>query len=517
VYEQGAYGPTDDKLADMYAEYAETRSMSDSVPMDDAYYAIRAAELELAQAKALAENAAIDSEAMFAYADAQKRYNQAVSSYEQAIEQIDDENEPAATIFAEQAKSDASGSKIISELVTKPRNGAPLDLSSNSGLGDDRFTKDSCKTEECSRGLRNNNPGNIEKGGDSWKGILAGIDSRFATFSTPEDGIRAIYVIQKNVEAKGIDTIRERIYRWAPPSDGNDTEAYVAAVAEAMGISPDQPFSINDPVLGPAFVSGVITHENGSNPYTTDQIQTGQQLANDPNYNGNYIPTSGSSSEVFMNFDAYIDATQNQTPTTNQTDTDFQPPLSTTQKAVQTAYNFATDPFGTIWSWLTGGEPSTTAPSSDTSDNNKPAPLPVEQKPATDLTTSADGVQAGTKQTATATEYKFSGSITRSIIYGDDELSLSDLQKHYEDTYTTKLSVDYLCDGSVNTQTSFTKEYAAFDTSEDTSRILTATYLPITQTGSHCYFFTTDTTNVITEDHEDNNTSNMGRFEVVEL
>lgn len=41
------------------------------------------------------------------------------------------------------------------------------------------------------RGLRNNNPGNIEAGSNSWDG-QAGSDGRFAKFVTPEHGIRAL-------------------------------------------------------------------------------------------------------------------------------------------------------------------------------------------------------------------------------------------------------------------------------------------------------------------------------------
>lgn len=40
-------------------------------------------------------------------------------------------------------------------------------------------------------GLRNNNPGNIEAGSNPWEG-QTGSDGRFATFATPEHGIRAL-------------------------------------------------------------------------------------------------------------------------------------------------------------------------------------------------------------------------------------------------------------------------------------------------------------------------------------
>src|SRR3569623_3049005 len=81
------------------------------------------------------------------------------------------------------------------------------------------------------RGLRNNNPGNIRKTAPDWRGEVVGSDSAFEPFATPEAGIRALAVLQRNYKRKyGLRTERAIITRYAPPRESN-TESYVSAVA----------------------------------------------------------------------------------------------------------------------------------------------------------------------------------------------------------------------------------------------------------------------------------------------
>jgi hypothetical protein len=128
------------------------------------------------------------------------------------------------------------------------------------------------------RGIRNNNPGNIDQGQD-FVGEVSSTDARFAQFETPEFGIRAIYKVQKTYEIKhGLTTVADRIARWAPPNE-NNTQSYINTVASKMDIDPSTPFSITDPVLGPAFVEAIVEVENSRNPYSKEQMKTGQDLA----------------------------------------------------------------------------------------------------------------------------------------------------------------------------------------------------------------------------------------------
>ena len=78
------------------------------------------------------------------------------------------------------------------------------------------------------RGLRNNNPLNIEKtrGGNPWQGeVVPSKDKRFAQFTTVAYGYRAAFKLLNNYQRNyGLDTIRseerrvgkECRSRWSP-------------------------------------------------------------------------------------------------------------------------------------------------------------------------------------------------------------------------------------------------------------------------------------------------------------
>jgi hypothetical protein len=116
------------------------------------------------------------------------------------------------------------------------------------------------------RGFRNNNPGNL-KYGTPWKGVV-GVDPKgFAIFDTMENGVRALGKDLTAKQNRGLNTIREIIYVYAPPSDNNPTPSYVNKVAEWVGIGPDDVLIPDDL---PALISAVIRFENGKtlDPYT---------------------------------------------------------------------------------------------------------------------------------------------------------------------------------------------------------------------------------------------------------
>lgn len=90
------------------------------------------------------------------------------------------------------------------------------------------------------RAVRNNNPGNIEKGAP-WQGLMPREDmteeqlkeKRFCVFKAPSWGFRAMAVTLITYQDKyKIHTIRAAISRWAPGTE-NDTESYIRAVDRA--------------------------------------------------------------------------------------------------------------------------------------------------------------------------------------------------------------------------------------------------------------------------------------------
>ncbi|MDF2793568.1 MAG: structural protein [Pseudomonas orientalis] len=142
------------------------------------------------------------------------------------------------------------------------------------------------------RGVRNNNPGNIDfNPRNDWVGQLGlelGVAKpRFARFDSPENGIRALGKLLINyrgkdgmpgVGGKGIDTVLETVNRWAPANE-NNTQAYAAAVAKRLGVKPTDPISIKDPAALRGMVLSIIIHENGGNPYRAEVIDEGVRRA----------------------------------------------------------------------------------------------------------------------------------------------------------------------------------------------------------------------------------------------
>lgn len=123
------------------------------------------------------------------------------------------------------------------------------------------------------RGIRNNNPGNIIQSGIAWQGKLAKPDDpRFEQFDTAQNGIRALAKLVISYQDKhGLRTVRGIINRWAPPVE-NDTGAYVAAVANAVGVKPDDTIEVHRTATLAALTTAIIRHENGQQPYPATMI-----------------------------------------------------------------------------------------------------------------------------------------------------------------------------------------------------------------------------------------------------
>nr|WP_218166743.1 structural protein P5 [Pseudomonas sp. G1002] len=142
------------------------------------------------------------------------------------------------------------------------------------------------------RGVRNNNPGNIDYNPrNAWQGQLGlevGVPSpRFARFDTPENGIRALGRLLINYRGKdgmpgvggpGIDTVRETITRWAPGNE-NNTEAYIAAVARRMGVSANDVIDVRKPATLGVMVSSIIAHECAGFAYPEAVLAEGLRRA----------------------------------------------------------------------------------------------------------------------------------------------------------------------------------------------------------------------------------------------
>jgi len=113
------------------------------------------------------------------------------------------------------------------------------------------------------RGLRNNNPGNVEKGAD-WQGLApVQTDARFAQFTHMRYGVRAAARVFRNYQKLyNLRTVTQLINRWAPASE-NNTAAYINAVAQRVGVDPFAVLDLANAELCYRFLRAVFRHECG--------------------------------------------------------------------------------------------------------------------------------------------------------------------------------------------------------------------------------------------------------------
>lgn len=139
------------------------------------------------------------------------------------------------------------------------------------------------------RGIRNNNPGNIERDDKThWQGMSEdqSTDERFCVFIKPKWGIRAIaktlLTYQDHRQASDgtkIDSPIDIASRWAP-SHENPTNHYAAFIALSLGIKvTDECINLHDYKTMKTVVCAIIQFENGQMPYDEDTIKTGLTLA----------------------------------------------------------------------------------------------------------------------------------------------------------------------------------------------------------------------------------------------
>lgn len=130
------------------------------------------------------------------------------------------------------------------------------------------------------RGIRNNNPGNIDRNKTIWEGMSKNqTDSRFITFDSPEHGIRAMAkTITTYIAKYNLNTIEKIIKRWAPPIE-NNTNRYIADVELWSGINKKTNINPQDKEIMFKIIKAMIRKENGYIPYPDETIRSGVNMA----------------------------------------------------------------------------------------------------------------------------------------------------------------------------------------------------------------------------------------------
>lgn len=129
-----------------------------------------------------------------------------------------------------------------------------------------------------SRGIRNNNPGNIRITKDKWQGLREKQeDKSFFQFTEMKWGYRALIRTLHNYRKRhGCATIADFIKRWAPPVE-NNTSGYITRVCKEMQVPDSYIPDIEDKATMCAFASAISMVENGT-PAVMKDIEDGWDL-----------------------------------------------------------------------------------------------------------------------------------------------------------------------------------------------------------------------------------------------
>lgn len=139
-------------------------------------------------------------------------------------------------------------------------------------------------SKAATRGVRSNNPGNIDRTKTVWQGEDRSADAlrrepRFCVFETPQAGFRALAKTLLTYQNKhGLRTVRDMINRWAPPKE-NDTEAYITQVAREVGVGSREIVSLSKQVPLQRMVTAIARHENGGLFWDEAVIEAGVRQA----------------------------------------------------------------------------------------------------------------------------------------------------------------------------------------------------------------------------------------------
>ena len=147
------------------------------------------------------------------------------------------------------------------------------------------------KTNNTPRGIRNNNPLNIRRTSTQWEGLHpVQADREFCQFIDMKYGYRAAFrLLMKYYRKYGLHSVQAIINRWAPPSDGNATNAYVKQVVNDLaktapggvfiGPTSDIGYITETPMLWIMMVVSMTVVETGRNNINSTALLQGFALA----------------------------------------------------------------------------------------------------------------------------------------------------------------------------------------------------------------------------------------------
>ncbi|WP_346827300.1 hypothetical protein [Serratia inhibens] len=159
------------------------------------------------------------------------------------------------------------------------------------------------------RGIRNNNPGNLNYARQKGAEKEGGPNGRFAVFNDMTTGVAALYKQIQLYFQRGTDTISEIVNKYAPAKgdkyaegvDKNNVLAYINSLVKATGKGAHESLSSADMSTIFNLLKGIINHENGKGYVSDDEIMRGIQVgarASMQRGSGSYGGPPGNKTEI---------------------------------------------------------------------------------------------------------------------------------------------------------------------------------------------------------------------------
>lgn len=132
-----------------------------------------------------------------------------------------------------------------------------------------------------SRGIRNNNPGNIRCSATIYQGEKRpSTDKSFKQFCNMAYGYRAMFMLLYTYQKRyGLHTLRQMIARYAPPNE-NNTDLYIETVATWADVEPDLSIQTTSRDVMVPLVAAMSRMENGV-PAVMSDVETDWKLFED--------------------------------------------------------------------------------------------------------------------------------------------------------------------------------------------------------------------------------------------
>ncbi|MGR5077930.1 virion protein [Photobacterium swingsii] len=127
------------------------------------------------------------------------------------------------------------------------------------------------------RGIRNNNPLNIEYSSrNNWRGQV-GTDGRFAIYEDDKWGFRAATRILRSYRKRGVNTIQSIIHTFAPAHE-NNSDHYANVVSQITGIDKYAKVDARNDVTAAKLLQAMAKMEVG-HLYPMHEVMEGVKLA----------------------------------------------------------------------------------------------------------------------------------------------------------------------------------------------------------------------------------------------